>query len=281
MSRSHRLTPFFVGLTLVLLAFGMRQALLGTPVEAAMGEAQRILYLQAPAAVAGLILFFLNFIASLVYLRSRSQTADAWAVAAAETGVVFAMVFLLTGSIWARYASGLWWTWDWRITTSLVVWLLYVSYLMLRNSAEGGAAPIMASALALFAFLDIPMVYVANRWFRASTQQPIIAGSLPQPMKFALMANVIGFLAFAALICWFRYSLERREQKINALHRQKAAAGNLALALSAVLLFQPLHGTRSAMFMYAGYITAWATYFAYLALLVRRMMRLKAEEESE
>jgi hypothetical protein len=123
------------------------------------------------------------------------------------------------------------------------------------------------------------MVYIANRWFRTSTQQSMTTGSLTQPMKFALMANVIGFLAFAALICWFRYSLERREQKIATLHRQKAAAGNLAVALSAVLLFQPLHGTRSTMFLYAGYITAWAIYLGYLALLVRRMMRLKAEEE--
>ena len=172
----------------------------------------------------------------------------------------------------------MWWTWDLRLTTSLVLWLLYVSYLMLRNSAEAGSASIMAAALAVVAFLDVPMVYLANRWFRTSQPQTLIGDSLPAAMKFALMTNVIGFLTFAALICGFRYGLERREQKLAGLQRQKAAAGTLALALPAMMLFQAPHGTRSAMFMYAGYIAAWTIYLVYLALLLRRMMRLRAEE---
>ncbi|HWZ42058.1 MAG TPA: cytochrome c biogenesis protein [Candidatus Saccharimonadales bacterium] len=275
---ASRLNPFFAGLTLVLLAFGMHQALVATPPDATLGDAQRILYLHRPAAVAGLLMFLCNFIASLTYLRNRSQTADAWAVAAAEVGVVLATVFLISGSIWSRYVSYVWWTWDLRPTTALILWLLYVSYLMLRRSAEAGSVSVMAAVLAVFAFLDVPMAYVVNRWFRDNPPPMTTGNGLTPAMQFALMANVIGFLAFAALLCWFRYSLERREQKIDALHRQKATAGTLVLALPAIAFFQPLNGTRSVVFMYAGYIAVWSVYLGYIALLVRRMRRLKAEE---
>jgi heme exporter protein C len=274
-----RLYSFFTGLVFVLLAFGMHQALVAAPTEAAMGDAQRLFYLHAPAAIAGLVLFSCNFIASIIYLRNRSQTADAWAVAAAEVGVVFATVFLLTGSIWTRYASGMWWTWDLRLATSLILWLLYVSYLMLRSSSEAGSASIMSAALAVFAFLDVPLAYVANRWFRANQAQSIINSGLTPAMQFALMANVIGFLALAALLCWSRFRLERASQRVATLHIQKAASGaGLAMALPALFLFQTPHRASPQAFMYGGYLAAWTVYIGYLALLVRKAMRLRREE---
>ena len=218
-----KLFPFFAGLALALLSYGMYQAVVAAPADPVTGDAQRIFYLQMPAAIAGALLFFGNFAASVLYLRKRSLTADAWAVALAESGLVFATVVVITGSIWTRYVSGAWWVWDMRMTTSLVLWLLYMSYLMLRHLAEGSAAPILAAVMALFAFADVPMVWVANLWFRSSSARPGLAAELDLRMKFAMMSNVIGFLALAALIAVFRYRVERAEQQVAALQRQQVA----------------------------------------------------------
>jgi heme exporter protein C len=269
-----KLYPFFVGLVFVLLSYATYQGAVAAPTEETMGDAQRIFYYHVPAATAAYTLFFMNFVASIFYLLRRSAVADAWAATTAEVGLVFASVVLVTGPIWARYAWGHWWAWDMRLTTFLILWLLYVSYLALRRSAEGASTSVMAAALAIFAFLDVPFSYLANRLFRGNHPPPITLTDVR--MKEALMINMVAFLAFAALIVWFRYELERVQQKIDAAHVHKAAMGNAAyMALPAMFVFQdPGRPTR---FMYAGYIAAWVIYIGYLLLLTRKVARLKAE----
>lgn len=273
-----RLYPFFVGLVFVLLSYGTYQGAVAAPTEETMGDAQRIFYYHVPAATAAYTLFFANFVASILYLLRRGQKADAWAHSTAEVGVVFATVVLVTGPIWARFAWGHWWAWDMRLTTFLILWLLYISYLALRRSAEAGATPILASALAVFAFLDVPFSYMANRWFRTNHPQPV---TLTDPrMKIALMANMIAFLAFAALVVWFRYELERVQQKIDAAHIRKAALGNAALmVLPAVFLFQKPAGFAPITYMYIAYTAAWVIYIGYLLLLMKKVATLKREAE--
>src|SRR5215469_14995711 len=208
-----KLYPFFVGLVFVLLSYGTYQGLVKAPTEETMGEAQRIFYYHVPAAIAAYTLFFLNFLSSIIYLWKRSVAADSFALATAEVGVVFATATLALGMIWARYAWGTWWVWDMRLTTFLILWLLYVSYLTLRRSSEGGSASVLASALAIFAFLDVPFSYMANQWFRTNHPQRVIGtGNLDPRMGYALMANMIAFLAFGALIAWFRYEVEVTER---------------------------------------------------------------------
>ncbi len=269
---------FFAGLTLALLVYGTYQGVVVAPREETMGEAQRIFYYHVPAATAAYSLFLINFVASLLYLWKRSPVADAWAIASAEVGVVFATVTLALGIIWARYAWGHWWAWDMRLTTFLVLWLLYVSYLVLRSSAEAGSTSVLAAAMAVIAFLDVPFNYMANRWFRTNHPQPV---TLTDPaMKFALMSCMIAFFAFAMLIVWFRFDLERLAQKIAATHVQRAARRTMAcVALPAVFLFfqdaAELH--KQQVFMYSGYIVAWIIYIGYLVLLMSKLMKLKAE----
>src|SRR5260221_3248859 len=166
---------FFVLLmiTLGLLAWGTYQALVVAPPEATMRDAQRICYYHVPAATAASILFWGNFLASLWYLWKRSPVADALAVAGAEVGVVFFGVVLISGPIWARYAWGTFWVWDARLTTSLVLWLLYVSYLVLRSSSEAGSTSVMAAALAGFSAFDIPNFFNLNPLFRTSQLPPL------------------------------------------------------------------------------------------------------------
>jgi heme exporter protein C len=270
---------FFAGITLVLLVYGTYQGLVGAPREETMGDAQRIFYYHVPAATAAYTLFFINFVASIMYLRNRSARADALALASAEVGLVFASVTLVLGMIWARYAWGHWWAWDMRLTTFLVLWLLYLSYRVLRRSAEVGSSSVLAAAMAVMAFIDVPINYMANRWFRTNHPQPVTLGD-PR-MKFALMFAMIAFLAFAFLMLWFRYNLERTVQQLAHSYIQKMTRGVMAsVALPAVFVFQLFSDVevhRQRVFMYGGYIAAWVIYAGYVLFLFSRWRQLKKE----
>jgi heme exporter protein C len=281
-------TPAFYLLLLItlgLLAWGTYQALEVAPAEATMGDAQRIFYYHVPAATAASILFGVNFLASIWYLLKRSQQADALAVSAAEVGVVFFSVVLISGPIWARYAWGTFWVWDARLTTSLILWLLYVSYLVLRSSSETGSTSVLAAALGIFAALDMPIVYMSNRWFRTNHPQPMIGNPelLNSAMQKVLMWNMLAFVLFSILIAWFRYDLERTSQKINALHVKRAARGSRAMTMlaPAVLLFADDKLLREQMvqhrYMVIGYIAVWTVYLGYLLFLFAKLQRLKRE----
>src|SRR5947208_10749104 len=119
--------------TALLLSYALYGALIGAPTERTMGDVQRIFYYHVPSAWTAFLLFTINFVASVVYLIRRNLAADAMAVVSAEVGVVFCTVVLITGPLWARPVWGIWWTWDVRLTSTLVLWLIYVSYLMLRR----------------------------------------------------------------------------------------------------------------------------------------------------
>ena len=280
-------TPAFYLLLLItlgLLAWGTYQALEVAPAEATMGDAQRIFYYHVPAATAASILFGVNFLACIWYLLRRSQQADALAVAAAEVGVVFFGVVLISGPIWARYAWGTFWVWDARLTTSLILWLLYVSYLVLRSSTESGSTSVLAACLGIFAALDMPIVYMSNRWFRTNHPQPMIGTpNLNPDMQKVLLWNMLAFVLFSLLIAWFRYDLERTSQKINALHVKRAARGSMAMTMlaPAVFLFADDKLVQEKMtqhrYMVIGYIAVWTVYLGYLLFLFAKLQRLKRE----
>src|SRR2546421_613673 len=134
MRRSFLIFAIF---TLALLAFALYEALVVAPTEQTMGDVQRIFYYHVPSAATAFLLFAVNFVASIVYLVRRSARADAVAVTTAEVGVVFCTVVLVTGPLWARPVWGIWWApGDIRLTSTLVLWLIYVSYLVLRRFSD-------------------------------------------------------------------------------------------------------------------------------------------------
>jgi heme exporter protein C len=275
----NKLFIALAALACLLLAFGTYEALVVAPTEETMGDVQRIFYVHVPAATVGFTLFFVNFIASLLYLWKRSAKADALAAAAAEVGVVFCSVVLITGPIWARYAWGVWWSaWDMRLNTTLMLWLLYVSYLILRRSSTAGSTSMLAAALAVFAFLDVPIVYMANRWFRTHHPAPMIGTpNLDPRMQNILFINMFAFLVFGSLICWFRYEMERTAQTIDAAHIQRAAGGAVGMmALPAMFLATPVHVNPHA-YLWGGYLAAWGIYVGYLLILMAKLGRLKKE----
>ena len=205
----------FAVLTAVLLSYGLYQALVVAPTEQTMGDVQRIFYYHVPSAWAAFCLFFVNLAASIWYMVRRSTKADALALASAEVGVVFCTIVLVTGPLWARPVWGIWWTWDLRLTLTLVLWLIYVAYLILRKFSTSGQTPVIAAVLAIFGALDVPLVYFSIWFFRTQHPQPVMGGggSIDPRMLHAFFINLIAFSCFGALVCWSRYRFEiaRRE----------------------------------------------------------------------
>jgi len=210
--------------TALLLGYGFCQAMYVAPTEATMGDVQRIFYYHLPSAWVAFLLFFVNFLASVWYLVRRTIGADALALASAEVGVSFCTIVLITGPIWARPIWGIWWTWDARLTSTLVLWLIYVSYLVLRHYATGGQVPVLAAALGIFGFLDVPIVYMAIRWFRTQHPQPVIGGGqgsgLDPTMWHAVLWNLAAFSMLALMFVWVRYRQALAEHALEEAHAQ-------------------------------------------------------------
>ncbi|HEX4664047.1 MAG TPA: cytochrome c biogenesis protein CcsA [Terriglobales bacterium] len=221
-------------LVAILLSYGLHEAMQVAPTEATMGNIQRIFYYHVPSYATAFVMFAINLLASIVYLARRNtpsaMAADAVAVSAAELGVIFCSVGLLTGMLWAKPVWGIWWTWDARLTSTFVLWLIYVSYLMLRRLSAAGQAPTLAAALAIFGFVDVPIVYMSIRWWRTQHPQPVIFGEqgsgLDPSMVPALVINLAAFMCYGALVFWVRYKLERARQELHeaqALHSIRLA----------------------------------------------------------
>src|ERR1700741_4762614 len=222
-----RAFPILSVVTAVLLAYALYQALVVAPTERTMGDVQRIFYYHVPSAWTAFLLFTINFVASVLYLIRRSSVADAIAVVTAEVGVVFCTVVLVTGPLWARPVWGIWWTWDVRLTSTLVLWLIYVSYLMLRRFSTSGQTPLLAAVLAVFGALDVPLVYFSIWYFRTQHPQPVIGGggSLDPRMWRVLLINWLAFSCFAFLVCWSRFRLEMLQREVDEAHAMESLAG--------------------------------------------------------
>jgi heme exporter protein C len=269
----------FAAFCCAFLAYGTYQGLVVAPTEETMGDVQRIFYVHVPAATVAFTLFFVNFLASIYYLWKRSPKADALAATTAEVGVVFCSVVLITGPIWARYAWGTWWSpWDMRLNTTLMLWLLYVSYLMMRRSSTAGSTSVLAAALAVFSFLDVPIVYMANRWFRTHHPAPmLLTPNIDHRMENIMFINMLAFLCFSGLICWFRYEMERTAQKIDAAHIRRAAGGAAGMMLVPAMIFMSPSHVAPISYLWAGYLAAWGIYVGYLLFLMGKLARLKKE----
>jgi|SRR5450432_456876 heme exporter protein C len=211
-----RAFPILAIVTALLLSFGLYEALIAAPTERTMGDVQRIFYYHVPSAWTAFLLFLINFVASITYLIRRNPKADIVALVSAEVGVVFCTVVLVTGPIWARPVWGIWWTWDLRLTLTLVLWLIYVSYLMLRRFSTSSQTPVLAAVLAIFGALDVPLVYFSIWFFRTQHPSPVIGdgGSLDPRMGWVLLYNWAAFLCLACLVSWTRYRLEVVQREV-------------------------------------------------------------------
>lgn len=206
--------------TIAVLLIGFRQAIFLVPTEATMGDVQRIFYYHLPHAILGLVFPYINFIASLAFLFWRRRdplkalTADALAVASAEVTVLYVGICLATGMLWGKPAWGIWWAWDARLTSELLLWLLYVSYLLIRRFSMSGQTSVLAAVLSVFAAIDVPIVFMSIRWWRTQHPAPVFGdgGSLDPSFYPAVLWNLAGWTMWGILILSFRFALERRRQ---------------------------------------------------------------------
>lgn len=223
-------------LTIVLMVWGYYQAIYVAPEDAQQGEIFRIIFYHVPSASVAFLFFAVSLCGSIGYLsfrRSRAdwaQISDAWALAGAEVGVVFCTVVLLTGPLWGRVAWGIWWTWDARLTTTLVLWLIYVSYLLLRRFAAGPQMQTLAAVLGIFGALDVPIVYMSNRWWRTQHPSPVFGGGEGSGMAHEMVGpflwNMLAWFAWGLFILGIRYLVERKQQQIVAAEAQQALDAN-------------------------------------------------------
>jgi heme exporter protein C len=221
-----KLFPILVVVTAILLGYALYEALVVAPTEQTMGDVQRIFYYHVPSAWTAFILFFANFGASVYYLIKRCSVADMVALVCAEVGVVFLTVNLVTGPIWARPVWGIWWTWDWRLTSTLVMWLIYVSYLFLRRFSSSGETPLLAASLAVLGALCVPFVYFSIWFFRTQHPQPVMGGggSIDPRMLHVLLINWLAFSCFAFLVCWLRFRLEKLQRDVDQTYAMQSLA---------------------------------------------------------
>jgi heme exporter protein C len=214
-----------LGMTILiatLIFFAGYAALFIAPDEKTMHAVQRIFYFHVASWMAMYGAFITVFYANVRYLLSHHRKWDALGVAAAEVGVVCCSIGLTTGPLWARPVWGIWWTWDARLTSTFVLWLLYISYLLLRGLLEDPEKKATLSAVfGIFASLDMPLVYVSNRLWRTQHPQPVILGGsgsgLDPTMGRVLALSMISICGVMVLALIDRYRLELLRQECDGL----------------------------------------------------------------
>ena len=199
------------------------------PDERTMHEIQRIFYIHVASAWTAGIAYFLVALAGVLYLVRRKPQDEWLGVAAAEAGVAFTSIVLITGPIWAKPVWGIWWTWDARLTTTFVLWLMYVAYLLIRNLVEDPQRrAIVSAAYGIFAFADVPIVYMSIRWWRTQHPSPVIGGGegsgLDPTMRSVLFLTWAATLLLFATMTRERYRLERVRHEAAVLRHEAEEA---------------------------------------------------------
>lgn len=212
-----------LGIALSIAMLGaLYMALIEAPRERTMGDLQRIFYFHVPAAIAGMTAFAINFVASLLYVIRKNRWWDNLGVAAAEIGVMFFSMVLITGPIWAKPAWFVWWTWSPRLTTSLILCMLYIAYLLIRKYLEDPERRGMVSAVfGVIAFADAPLVWFSIRWWRDIHPSPMLeSGGLSPSMRPAFMVCLIAFQLLMIYLLRRRFYIESMHNDLEGLARQ-------------------------------------------------------------
>jgi heme exporter protein C len=187
------------------------------PLEQTMGLVQKIFYYHVPSAMLMFVSAFVCGVASAVYLFRRSAAADRVALAAGELVVLFGLFVLVTGPIWARKAWGVWWEWDARLTSSLLLWMIFVAYLMVRRFGGPGSEK-LAGAMALFGMANVPFVYVSVNYWRTLHPKTSVVMSLAPGMRLPFWFCVAAFVVLFVLVLTVRKRLEDRRAEVEQLY---------------------------------------------------------------
>ncbi len=214
----------------LLLAYDLYQIFMVLPDEALQGAIYRIMFFHIPAAITGMIGYFVALTLSVLYLSSGKLRYDSLAASVVEVSVVFSVVNIVTGSIWARIIWGIWWTWDYRLTSALVCVLIFCAYLMMRRAIdEPTQRARLSAALCIFGCLDVVIVWKSIEWFRTQHPGPVLSirtggGTIDPAMERMIYFNLLAILMLAAALVLVRSRQEQTAREIDSLRRLANAA---------------------------------------------------------
>ena len=217
-------------LAALLLSYDLYQMFVVIPVDALQGGIYRILFFHAPAAIAAMLGYFVALTYSVLYLSSGNLRWDSLASSIVEVSLVFSVVNIVTGSIWARIIWGIWWTWDYRLTSALVCVLIFAGYLMMRRAIEEPTQRArLSSALCIFGCVDVVIVWKSIEWFRNNHPGPVLSirtggGTMDPAMERIFYLNFFAILMMATALVLIRTRQEAVAREIDSLRRFANAA---------------------------------------------------------
>ena len=223
LGRLPSLKTALAAITGVMMLVDLYLIFMVAPTDSVLGHVQRVFYFHVPIAIMSFLAFFVVFIGSLMFLIKRTPKWDAIAHASAEVGVVFVTLALITGIIWARPIWNTWWTWEPRLTTTMILWLIYVAYLMVRSYAPSQSkGAIYAAVVGIIGFIDVPIVYYSVVWWRSIHPSPVVgpfaqADALDGTMAWILLYSFITFVFFFAYMVAERMELRKTEEALGRI----------------------------------------------------------------
>lgn len=219
MKGGYRLRYGLVALNLALFAAALYMIFLYVPSIEGL-RADRVFYVHVPVAWVSFLAYLVVFVGSIIYLRGRDSRWDIIASCAAEIGVVFNVLMLVSGSIFARPNWGVWWNWEPRLTTALVLLIIFVGYMLVRGYASGREQAARFSAVVgIIGFLDVPVVYLSTTWWQFQHPGHLVfeAGGLAPSMMATLMVSLAAFTSLFFLLLIERVSLKKAETELHML----------------------------------------------------------------
>ena len=214
----------FLIITSLLMLVNMYLIFMWVPTEQNLGISQRIFYVHVPVAWVGMVAIFVVAIGSVLHLITRNDRWDAIAYSAAEIGLIFGTLMLVSGALWAKPAWGVWWQWDPKLTTALILWFIYVGYLMVRAYAPSGSqGRRYASVVALIGAIDAPIIYMASVWWRTAHPDlnigPLAESSLDTNMLMVWLYSTVAFTVFYVYLLIERISMRKAEDDIDEVYQ--------------------------------------------------------------
>ena len=219
MKKMQLFKSILLGLSFILLVVSLYLIFIYVPTEKEMGIIQRIFYLMVPVGWLALLSFLVVFIGSILYLVKRENKWDILAHSSAVIGIVFTTLALVTGIIWAKPVWGVWWTWEARLTATLVLWLLYLAYFMVRSFAtEESRGATFAAVIGVVGFIDIPIIALATTLWRGMHPGAVIfTGGLAPSMLLTLMVSLAAFTSLYFLLLIQQVSLKNDEAEVKRI----------------------------------------------------------------
>ena len=218
--KSYRVSDILIWASAIVMIAALYMVFVYAPTERTMGDMQRVFYFHVSSAWVGFFAFFVTLVASIAYLWKGTRRWDIVALSSVEVGVTFMTMAIISGSIWAKVAWNVWWTWDPRLTTSTILWLIYVSYLMLRNAIDDEARQARFAAVhGIVGFVSVPITFMAIRWWR--TIHPVILDSggfhLATPMLITMLFCIGTFTLLYFTLLVHRVRLEQLADEVEQL----------------------------------------------------------------